>query len=129
MLTTRCNRLECGTCDNAITLDFPLYPEYLEEIRIAAGWTENEDGSFRCLRHEKDLGIPDQDRNLFAWCFSHGAMHCFIGDDAWCTADWIRLKGTTAEEARGDHLERFHGARFEHDLPQVVRGALEYIRW
>lgn len=52
----------------------------------------------------------------FAWCFSHGRMHRFTADP-WCTAEWVRLDGTSQVEAEADKVARFGGAVFLHHLP------------
>lgn len=57
----------------------------------------------------------------YAWCFSHGRMHCFrpsseYPDGAWCTALWVRLTGHTEEAALADKQARFTDARFDHEL-------------
>lgn len=51
----------------------------------------------------------------FAWCFSHGRMHCFLAEP-WCTAAWVRLPGRTEDEAEAAATARWGGARFLDDL-------------
>ncbi len=60
----------------------------------------------------------------FAWCFDHGRLHVFVPrgehecpDGAWCTARWVRLAGTTEQEATADKEKRFGEAVFCHHLP------------
>lgn len=52
----------------------------------------------------------------YAWCFSHGRLHCFIGDP-WCTASWAPLPGDTKEEAMAFKEEEYGDAQFLHHLP------------
>jgi hypothetical protein len=69
------------------------------------------------------------DEITFAWCFSHGRLHCFrpsaeYPDGAWCTADWVALDGATEEEATRDKVARFGEARFMDHLPLAVQIAV-----
>lgn len=52
----------------------------------------------------------------FAWCFSHGRLHRFTREP-WCTATWVRLNGTTEDEALAAKRARFGDAQFLRHLP------------
>lgn len=52
----------------------------------------------------------------YAWCFSHGRLHCFH-DTPWCTATWAPLTAHTEAEARTNKEERFGDAQFLDELP------------
>jgi len=52
---------------------------------------------------------------VYAWCFSHGQLHAFTANP-WCTATWVRVNGSTEEEAVTDKEARFGDARFLHEL-------------
>lgn len=52
----------------------------------------------------------------YAWCFSHGCIHRFVGEP-WCTATWVPLEGETEEQAMSVKEGRYGSARFLHDLP------------
>lgn len=57
--------------------------------------------------------MPDK---TYVWCFSHGRLHTFGPDGAWCTAQWVRLNGDTEGEARADKQHRFGAAMNTNDL-------------
>lgn len=63
------------------------------------------------------------DQKTFAWCFSHGALHCFAGEP-WCTARWVSLPGGTEEEAMSSKKLAYGEARFLHQLPHDWQIAL-----
>lgn len=63
------------------------------------------------------------DQKTFAWCFSHGALHCFAGEP-WCTAQWVPLPGGTEVEAMVEKERAYGGARFLHQLPSDQQIAL-----
>lgn len=51
------------------------------------------------------------DPPVYAWCFSHGRMHTFSDmREAWCTADWIPLDGSTEGAAHADKVARYGDA-------------------
>jgi hypothetical protein len=52
----------------------------------------------------------------YAWCFSHGALHCFMGAP-WCTATWVPLPASNEIEARAAKSRLYGLAQFLHDLP------------
>ncbi|MYT20086.1 hypothetical protein GTW69_07255 [Streptomyces sp. SID7760] len=63
----------------------------------------------------------------FAWCFSHGRLHHFLGEP-WCTAAWALLPGATEGEALAAKTQRYGEATFLHQLPDdqhlaLIRGS------
>lgn len=65
----------------------------------------------------------------YAWCFSHGRMHAFGRDGAWCTAEWIDLGAGSESEAERKKKDRFGDARFIDELPLEGQVAvMEQIR-
>lgn len=65
----------------------------------------------------------------YAWCFSHGTMHTFGVDGAWCTADWVDLG--TSNEASAERIKQDHfgDARFMNDLPiEAQEAVIEQVR-
>ncbi|MFJ4741209.1 hypothetical protein [Streptomyces sp. NPDC088775] len=60
---------------------------------------------------------------VFAWCFSHGRLHHFVGEP-WCTATWALLSGSTEEEALAAKTQRYGEATFLHQLPDEQQLAL-----
>ncbi|MEV0831456.1 hypothetical protein [Nonomuraea rubra] len=63
-------------------------------------------------------------------------MHNFIPcgeadspDGAWCTADWVKLDGSTEEEALAAKTARFGDAQFIDQLPFDVQVGLYEQEW
>lgn len=58
------------------------------------------------------------DGPVFAWCFSHGALHTFpAATQPWCTAVWVPLPGANRDEALLAKKERYGDAEFVDQLP------------
>ncbi|MGW0603967.1 hypothetical protein [Streptomyces sp. NPDC002640] len=60
---------------------------------------------------------------VFAWCFSHGRLHHFVGEP-WCTATWASLAGATEEEALSAKAQQYGEATFLDQLPNEQQLAL-----
>ncbi|MGW1815345.1 hypothetical protein ACWCQM_17530 [Streptomyces sp. NPDC002125] len=63
------------------------------------------------------------DPTVFAWCFSHGRLHHFVGAP-WCTATWALLPGATEEEALTAKAQQYGEATFLDQLPDEQQLAL-----
>lgn len=73
----------------------------------------------------------DQPAIKFAWCFSHGRLHRFVGEP-WCTASWMPLFGKTEESAMGAKQRAWGDAQFVHELPddkQMIVISFSYSPW
>ncbi|MFD7341526.1 hypothetical protein ACFV98_36965 [Streptomyces violascens] len=67
------------------------------------------------------------DPTVFAWCFSHGRLHHFVGEP-WCTATWALLPGATEEDALVAKTQLYGEATFLDQLPgdqhlALIRGS------
>ncbi len=120
----------CGETVTICGLTDPSHERISAELEarlVALGWQverplfdDGDIGEFPiCPKH------PDDRRERWAWCFSHGAVHYFGADQGpWCTATWVWLNGATEAEALADKGARFGDARFLDQLPNEQQLAI-----
>lgn len=61
--------------------------------------------------------MPPLSSTTYAWCFSHGTLHCFTPDEPWCTALWVAFRVTSEEQAMESKQYAYGDAAFFDDLP------------
>lgn len=66
---------------------------------------------------------------VHAWCFSHGRMHTFGSDGAWCTAHWVDLGASNPVQADQRKRDHFGDARFMDELPlEAQKAVIEQVQ-